>query len=1097
MSQIATIPDIIPTLINFINSLVGVVETGVGAVTESRSANTAATQQQAKIDMVQAAAGAASAIASQQSILTNSETLSKFSTAAGVGGAALTSINTLPGQVSNLSTALSSYNKAVTSGDRGAISSTGLGLTSNFAAVINSAGAIIVSVADGLSAAGVIGAAAAAPLISLGLTISSAAGLFVLSATNAVVDAVRDAANSISHLLDSIASQSGTSGQSSSTQIGAPGTNGTTPESGAGGAAMRKYEESYPQISPLVLDLTGSGINLTPLNTSSPYFDLTNNGFARQTGWIGTGMGLLCFDPDNRAVTNITQLFGNATTDGFDILRPLDTNHDNVFNASDSAFASLRVWVDANGNGMTDPGELYTLADLGIVSISLNATAVHQTIAGNSISSISSYTLADGTTHEIADAWFSNSTMNTKPVTPVEVTAIAAALPQMAGAGTLRDLRSAMTLDPGLQERVQAFVGLPAETIPSSLKAAAEAILFQWAGVSQVAPKSRGDMIDARQLGFVERYLGRPFNTTGDGVNPGIRAAAYVQLAWNDLYDAALARLVLQSPAAASIAPEFRYDAASDTVQAAATLAPAIASVFQRLGAITAANLGSWDLILRVADAARLDMGMPASLFEKYVAAATNDTVASVANAIASGLQISFDGAGRIQETGATTYQDFYAGPGISLLIGDHAGNNPAGQLPGNDIFTYSASDGAVEIRERDPNSAAPANTLRFGQGVDPSSIKAKALSNCDLVLTDGIAGDQITLVGEMRDGGQGVQVVQFADGTTWTRQQLIQVAALCGTAGNDTLYGTSTAEVFDGRGGNDYVVGGGGGDTFIFNAGYGKLEIYESDNSSGPYNVLQLGPGISNASVTVRGTSGASMVLTDAIAGDQITLDLGMLFNSMGVQAVRFSDNTVWTRQQLLQMATTGTTGNDALYGTIGAEIFDGRGGNDYVEGGGGGDTFIFNAGYGKLEIAETDNSATPHNVLKLGAGITASSVTVKGTNNLGIVLTDGVAGDQITLDGELGSNGFGVQTVEFSDGTTWTRQQLLQMAATGSHLGAVAVTGVSAGNTPLSAQVNHLIQAMATFTDSDAGFDPAFLGTPASTVPTFLAATPGSLHH
>ncbi len=55
MSQITTTADIIPTLINFINSLVGVVETGVGAVTESRSANTAATQQRAKIDKVQAA----------------------------------------------------------------------------------------------------------------------------------------------------------------------------------------------------------------------------------------------------------------------------------------------------------------------------------------------------------------------------------------------------------------------------------------------------------------------------------------------------------------------------------------------------------------------------------------------------------------------------------------------------------------------------------------------------------------------------------------------------------------------------------------------------------------------------------------------------------------------------------------------------------------------------------------------------------------------------------------------------------------------------------------------------------------------------------
>jgi Ca2+-binding RTX toxin-like protein len=625
--------------------------------------------------------------------------------------------------------------------------------------------------------------------------------------------------------------------------------------------------------------------------------------------------------------------------------------------------------------------------------------------------------------------------MNTKPLTPVDVTATAAALPQLAGAGTLRDLRSAMTLDQSLQDLVRAFVAQPAGTSPSSIESAAQAILFKWAGVTSVDPTSRGGSIDARQLSFVEQYLGRPFYSTGDGVNPGIRAASYLQQSWNDLYDAALARLVLQSPLAASVAPEFSYDASTDTVQATATFAPALAAAFQRLGAITAANLGSWDLLLRVADAARFDMGMSDSLFEKYVAAATNDTVASVANAIASGLQISMDGSGRIQETGTTIYHDFYAGPGVSLLIGNHAGNDPSAQLPGNDVFHYSAGDGVVEIRESDPNSSAPANTLSFGLGIDPSSIKAKVLSNGDMVLTDGVAGDQITLVGELRDSGQGVQLVQFADGTTWSRYQLIQVAALCGTAGNDTLYGTSNAEVFDGKGGNDVIQGGGGGDTFLFNAGYGKLEIYESDKSSSPYNVLQLGPGISKSAVTVRGTSSGNLVLTDGITGDQITLDSAMLFAYMGVQAVRFSDNTVWTRQQLIKMATTGTSGNDTLYGTSNAEVFDGKGGNDYVQGGGGGDTFIFNAGYGKLEIAETDSSKTPHNVLQLGSGISASSVAVRSTGNLGIVITDSIAGDQITLDSMMGSSASsGVQEVQFADGTIWDRQQVLQMAATGT---------------------------------------------------------------
>ncbi|MFM0010625.1 calcium-binding protein [Paraburkholderia sediminicola] len=1019
MNAVTTASDLVGPLANLVNSMGGAAESALSAYHDNAAAkdpNSGVTQHQANVEIGQTSAAIASVAIAALTPIVESGSLDALGTLIGVGGAASVGFQSLGNQLKAMGDAQSAYDSAVTSGNDGDIANTGLTLAEAVGAVVSSIAGIVATVASVLDTAGVPAiAGVAAPTAGLALAIAALAGLLTLPATSATVAAVRDAANALAG------------------QAGNQLSNGA-PQSGAGGAAMGKYPGDDALISPLVLDLTGSGINLTPLNTSSPYFDLANDGFARQTGWVGAGMGLLCFDPDDRSITNITQLFGNETTDGFDILRKLDANHDNVIDASDPAFASLRVWVDANGNGASDSGELYTLSQLGIVSINLNATAVTETIAGNKISSISSYTLADGTTREIADAWFANSTMNTKPVTPVEVTATAAALPQLAGAGTLRDLRSAMSLDQGLQNLVQAFVAQPVGTSPSSIESAAQAILFQWAGVTSLDPTSRGGSIDARQLSFVDRYLGRSFNSTGDGVNPGIRAAAYLQQSWNDLYDAALARLVLQSPLAASVAPEFRYDASTDTVQATATFAPALAAAFQRLGTITAANLASWDLLLRVADAARFDMSMSDSLFEKYVAAATNDTIASVANAIASGLQISFDSSGRIQETCSTIYHDFYAGSGVSVLIGSHAGNDPSVQLPGNDVFHYSAGDGVVEIRESDPNSSKPANTLSFGLGIDPSSIKAKVLSNGDMVLTNGMAGDQITLVGELRDGGGGVQFVQFADGTTWTRYQLIQVAALCGTAGNDTLYGTTSAEVFDGKGGNDFVMGGGGGDTFLFDAGYGKLEISESDRSSSPYNVLQFGPGISASSVSVRTNSNSGIVLTDGITGDQITLDSAMLLYNMGVQAVRFADNTVWTQQQLLRMATTGTVGNDTIYGTSNAEVFDGKGGNDYVQGGGGGDTFIFNSGYGKLEIGEYDSGSAPHNVLQLGAGISASSVTVRSTSNSNLVLTDGIAGDQITLDSFMSSSNWGVQEVQFADGTTWNRQQLLQMATTGT---------------------------------------------------------------
>jgi hypothetical protein len=196
--------------------------------------------------------------------------------------------------------------------------------------------------------------------------------------------------------------------------------------------------------------------------------------------------------------------------------------------------------------------------------------------------------------------------------------------------------------------------------------------------------------------------------------------------------------------------------------------------------------------------------------------------------------------------------------------------------------------------------------------------------------------------------------------------------------------------------------------------------------------------------------------VLTDGIAGDQITLDDEASSLTNGVQEVQFDDGTIWNRQQMLQMAATGTTGDDKLYAASIGVVFDGKGGNDYIQSQGGGDTFIFNAGYGKLEISELDTGKTPHNVLKLGEGISASSVSAL-TSGKNLVLSDGIAGDLITLDSFMNGSSYGVQEVQFADGTVWNRQQLLQMTP--------ALTA-----TRVDTQVNNLIAGMAAY-----GVEPA----------------------
>jgi hypothetical protein len=87
-------------------------------------------------------------------------------------------------------------------------------------------------------------------------------------------------------------------------------------------------------------------------------------------------------------------------------MRELDTNLDGILDANDAAFKQLGVWVD-NGNGKTDAGELKSLTDLGVNSISLASVETSLVDHDNLIGLMGSYTTEDGKIHTMGDVWFS------------------------------------------------------------------------------------------------------------------------------------------------------------------------------------------------------------------------------------------------------------------------------------------------------------------------------------------------------------------------------------------------------------------------------------------------------------------------------------------------------------------------------------------------------------------------------------------------------------------------------------------------------------------------------------------------------------------
>jgi hypothetical protein len=183
--------------------------------------------------------------------------------------------------------------------------------------------------------------------------------------------------------------------------------------------------------SPIILDLNGDGVKTLSISAGVK-FDLFATGNAVNTGWVSSCDGLLVLDRNHDGQINDgSELFGSATKlanvqtspDGYTALRELDANHDGIIDSKDAAFSDLKLWVDRNSDGVTETGELKSLASLNIASISVNAQVGSATDSGNILGLTSTYQTTDGASHTAADVWFlaDKASAVAPAVPPVEV----------------------------------------------------------------------------------------------------------------------------------------------------------------------------------------------------------------------------------------------------------------------------------------------------------------------------------------------------------------------------------------------------------------------------------------------------------------------------------------------------------------------------------------------------------------------------------------------------------------------------------------------------------------------------------------------------
>ena len=150
----------------------------------------------------------------------------------------------------------------------------------------------------------------------------------------------------------------------------------------------------------IIHNLDGDGLEAVADTTINPHFDMNGDGFAERAGWVRGGDAFLV--QDNNAtgtIDDISEMFGSPTQDGYSELATLDTNADGKLDALDAAWSTLKLWRDADFDGVTDAGELLTLDSQNIVSIAVNPTVTTpDEHTGFTITATGTFTRADTST---------------------------------------------------------------------------------------------------------------------------------------------------------------------------------------------------------------------------------------------------------------------------------------------------------------------------------------------------------------------------------------------------------------------------------------------------------------------------------------------------------------------------------------------------------------------------------------------------------------------------------------------------------------------------------------------------------------------------
>ena len=645
------------------------------------------------------------------------------------------------------------------------------------------------------------------------------------------------------------------------------------------------WEDAENSRSPLVVDLDGDGKIETVSTDGNVHFDFDSNQKIENSGWIGKNEGFLVRDINgNGQIDNGTEMFGNHTVlqngknavNGFEALKDLDSNGNGKFDAEDDVWSQVKVWRDANTNGIVDSGELLTLEQAGIESINLKYDYQKEADEnGNLEIQQGTFNRTDGTTGKVSDVWFdvdgTNTILNEDDITiPDDIKN----LPDIKGWGNVYSLHAAMALDETgtLKSLVEQYLAATDDNTKDMLL---NDIIYHWAGVQDMDPVGRnpsrvyGNVLgDARKLEALEEFMGEDYLGTwcwGEReTNPHGHAAPMILQAFELLKNyvgTILSANLANNPYLQKIILTYNAETKHWDVnvdQAVALLQEAFEADATN-GKIEMLQLSNilrfYDNAEDVIAAFQAKGSADGTFFEtellnfghNSVGSAANDNLfGTEGNDLMNGLagnDIIKAAEGDDTALGGSGNDYIYGEDGDDVLDGEEgndylfggngndtlkggAGDDVLSGGNGADIYLFEKGFGNDSIDNTQDDTAPNADIIKFGEGILPENAILQR-QGFDLIISvsyeDGTT-DSVRVFSYFDKQGTSsttVSAIQFADGTSWDYEYVLDHwNSLPDINGGVTLEGNNDDNRIDGTAANDILGGNGGDDTIYGNAG-------------------------------------------------------------------------------------------------------------------------------------------------------------------------------------------------------------------------------------------------------------------------------------